>query len=84
MTYNTIQTETHGRVGLIRLHRPQALNALNAELAGEPLASVLEAREVPHLTSMTIVIAGLDPAIHSVTVVVGGSATAPRSSCSTT
>jgi enoyl-CoA hydratase len=35
MTYNTIQVETHGRVGLIRLHRPQALNALNAELAGE-------------------------------------------------
>jgi enoyl-CoA hydratase len=34
-TYNTIQVETHGRVGLIRLHRPQALNALNAELAGE-------------------------------------------------
>ena len=35
MTYNTIQVETHGRVGLIRLHRPQALNALNSELAGE-------------------------------------------------
>jgi enoyl-CoA hydratase len=34
-TYNTIQVETHGRVGLIRLHRPQALNALNSELAGE-------------------------------------------------
>jgi len=34
-TYNTVQVETHGRVGLIRLHRPQALNALNAELAGE-------------------------------------------------
>ena len=35
MTYNTIQVETQGRVGLIRLHRPQALNALNSELAGE-------------------------------------------------
>jgi enoyl-CoA hydratase len=35
MTYNTIQVETHERVGLIRLHRPQALNALNSELAGE-------------------------------------------------
>jgi enoyl-CoA hydratase len=35
MTYNSIQVETHGRVGLIRLHRPQALNALNSELAGE-------------------------------------------------
>ncbi len=40
MTYNTIQVETHGRVGLIRLHRPQALNALNAELAGELNAAV--------------------------------------------
>ncbi len=35
MTYNTIQTETKGRVGLITLHRPEALNALNAELLSE-------------------------------------------------
>jgi enoyl-CoA hydratase len=35
MTYNTIQLETHGRAGLVRLHRPDALNALNAELIGE-------------------------------------------------
>ena len=40
MTYNTIQVETHGRVGLIRLHRPQALNALNSELAGELNAAI--------------------------------------------
>jgi enoyl-CoA hydratase len=35
MTYETIQTETHGRVALVRLHRPEALNALNAQLIAE-------------------------------------------------
>jgi enoyl-CoA hydratase len=35
MTYHTIELETHGRAGLVRLHRPDALNALNAELIGE-------------------------------------------------
>ncbi|KII33733.1 enoyl-CoA hydratase [Pseudomonas fluorescens] len=35
MTYQTILLETHGRVGLITLNRPQALNALNAQLVSE-------------------------------------------------
>jgi enoyl-CoA hydratase len=35
MSYETIETETHGRVALIRLNRPQALNALNAKLISE-------------------------------------------------
>jgi enoyl-CoA hydratase len=35
MTFNTLQIETHERVRLIRMHRPEALNALNAELIGE-------------------------------------------------
>ncbi len=35
MNYETIQVETHGRVGLVRLHRPEALNALNARLIEE-------------------------------------------------
>lgn len=35
MTYQTIEVETKGKVGVIRLNRPQALNALNSELAGE-------------------------------------------------
>jgi enoyl-CoA hydratase len=35
MAYENILTETHGRVGLIRLNRPKALNALSPELLGE-------------------------------------------------
>jgi enoyl-CoA hydratase len=35
MTYANIIVETHDRVGLIRLNRPQALNALNAALMAE-------------------------------------------------
>jgi enoyl-CoA hydratase len=34
-TYANILVETHGRVGLIRLNRPQALNALNSALIEE-------------------------------------------------
>jgi enoyl-CoA hydratase len=40
MSYETIIVETRGRVGLIRLNRPQALNALNAKLAGEVSAAI--------------------------------------------
>jgi enoyl-CoA hydratase len=35
MTYANIIVETHGRVGLVRLNRPQALNALNQALIDE-------------------------------------------------
>ncbi|MBI1867803.1 MAG: enoyl-CoA hydratase [Methylocystis sp.] len=35
MSYRAIEIETHGRVALVRLNRPQALNALNAELIAE-------------------------------------------------
>lgn len=35
MAYETIIVERQGRVGLIKLNRPQALNALNAALIGE-------------------------------------------------
>jgi enoyl-CoA hydratase len=34
-TYEVILVETRGRVGLITLNRPQALNALNAAIVGE-------------------------------------------------
>ncbi len=35
MNYETILLEIHGRVGLITLNRPQALNALNAQIVSE-------------------------------------------------
>ncbi len=40
MSFQTIQTEIHGRVALIRLHRPDALNALNTELLNELLQAL--------------------------------------------
>ena len=35
MAYGTILAETRGKTGLIRLNRPQALNALNSQLVSE-------------------------------------------------
>jgi enoyl-CoA hydratase len=40
MTYETILVETRGRVGLITLNRPKALNALNSTLIGEVNAAL--------------------------------------------
>jgi len=45
MSTETIIVETRGRVGLIRLNRPQALNALNSALMRE-LSQAVEAFEV--------------------------------------
>jgi len=42
MTYTTILTETRGRVGLVTLNRPQAMNALNNQLMTE-MMDALEA-----------------------------------------
>ena len=44
MAYENIQTETKGRVGIIRLNRPKALNALCADLVRE-LGLALDACE---------------------------------------
>ena len=44
MTYANVIAETHGAVGLIRLNRPQALNALSAALMAD-LDAALEAFE---------------------------------------
>ncbi|RBP18380.1 short chain enoyl-CoA hydratase [Roseiarcus fermentans] len=44
MTYENILVETHGKVGVIRLNRPHALNALSAGLI-EDLNKALEAFE---------------------------------------
>jgi len=40
MTYENIVVETKGRVGIIRLNRPQALNALNKALIAELTQSI--------------------------------------------
>ena len=40
-TFETILTEIRGRVGLITLNRPQALNALNAQLTREVTAAFI-------------------------------------------
>src|SRR5262249_25666946 len=40
MTYQHLIVETRGRVGLIRLNRPDALNALNSALMTELAAAV--------------------------------------------
>ena len=45
MSYETIIVETRGHVGLIRLNRPQALNALNSALIRE-LSQAVDAFEV--------------------------------------
>jgi enoyl-CoA hydratase len=42
MQYENILVETHGRVGLVRLNRPKALNALNDQLM-EELGAALQA-----------------------------------------
>jgi enoyl-CoA hydratase len=44
MSYEHILVETKGKVGIIRLNRPQALNALNAKLKSE-LAAAIDAYE---------------------------------------
>ena len=35
MSYNTILTQTEGKVAIVTLNRPQVLNALNDELMNE-------------------------------------------------
>ncbi|MGD9913984.1 MAG: enoyl-CoA hydratase [Rhizobiaceae bacterium] len=40
MAYETILTETRGKVGLITLNRPKALNALNTQIMGEVVAAL--------------------------------------------
>jgi enoyl-CoA hydratase len=39
MSYETVIVETRGRVGIVRLNRPQVLNALNAMLVREIIAA---------------------------------------------
>jgi enoyl-CoA hydratase len=54
MTYQHIIVETKGRVGVIRLNRPQALNALNAALMAE-LAAAVDAFEADAAIGCTVI-----------------------------
>jgi enoyl-CoA hydratase len=60
MTYKSILVETHGKVGLIRLNRPQAMNALNSELVGELARAMAGFERDPNIGC--IVLTGSDKA----------------------
>jgi len=54
MSYQNIIVETRGKVGIIRLNRPQALNALNAALMTE-LAGAIDGFETDPLVACIVV-----------------------------
>lgn len=54
MAYKTLILEPHDDVLLIRLNRPEALNALNAELLGELAAALTEAEANPRVRVMVL------------------------------
>lgn len=54
MTYEYILVETHDRVGLVRLNRPQALNALNSHLMREMGESLTAFDADPAIGAMVI------------------------------
>ncbi len=60
MSWTCLQVEEHGAVGLIRLHRPEVLNALNAVIM-EELVTCLEQLDA-HEGIRVIVVAGSDKA----------------------
>ena len=60
MSYETIIVETKGKVGIVRLNRPQALNALNAKL-NEELTAAIDAFEADEKIAC-VVLTGNDKA----------------------
>lgn len=54
MTQNTITEERRGRVALITLNRPTALNALNAELMGEVTEAVTRLDASPEVGAIVL------------------------------
>src|SRR5262249_26879002 len=54
MSYQNIVVETKGKVGIIRLNRPQALNALNAALMSELGAAVAAYEADPAIACMVV------------------------------
>jgi len=53
-TFTSILTEQRGRVGVVRLNRPQALNALNKALVGELMAALNWFDRDPQIGAMLI------------------------------
>jgi enoyl-CoA hydratase len=54
MTYQNLIVETRGKVGIIRLNRPEALNALNAALVAE-LSGAIDGFETDPLVACMII-----------------------------
>lgn len=54
MTYETILVETRGKVGLITLNRPKALNALNSQVMMEVVAAVNAFNADPGIGAMVL------------------------------
>ncbi len=54
MAYETIIVETRGKVGLITLNRPKALNALNSQVLSELLAATAAFEADPAIGAMVI------------------------------
>jgi enoyl-CoA hydratase len=54
MTFTTLLVETRGRVGVIRLNRPDALNALNSKLKAELVAAVEAFERDPNVNCLLI------------------------------
>ena len=54
LTYTTILTQAHGRVGLVQLNRPQALNALNGELMRELVEALAAYDADPAIGAMVV------------------------------
>jgi enoyl-CoA hydratase len=52
--YETILTETHGRVRLITLNRPKALNAINAQLTAELIDAATRADADPEVGCIVV------------------------------
>lgn len=55
MTYTSILADTCGRVGLVTLNRPQAMNALNPQLLGELLRALSAFDADPAIGAMLII-----------------------------
>ncbi|MCK5430646.1 MAG: enoyl-CoA hydratase/isomerase family protein, partial [Anaerolineales bacterium] len=53
-SYKFIKTETHDRVGLARINRPKALNALNSVLVGALMDALVAFDNDPAIGAMVV------------------------------